>query len=279
RFDLSGTITDTTGAVLPGVTVTLNNVDTGFNRSTVTDNERRYSFNAVPPTGRWTLAAELQGFAPQHREGLEFFANTKPVINFELRVGGLQEALTVQAESPLVRMRESELSSILDASQVDALPTNGRNFLSLLQTSGSIVPTGTGSGALSVNGQGIRMANFVADGVSMTGREIRTLNGEFGGGNGLSLDVVKKLQVIANGFKAETGQTGAGTISIVTKSGTNTLAGSAYGFWRPTDLVAANLLTGAKTTQRRRQFGGTIGGPIKRDVTHYFANYEDTDID
>jgi len=115
--------------------------------------------------------------------------------------------------------------------------------------------------------------------VSMTGREIRTLNGEFGGGNGLSLDVVKELQVIANGFKAETGQTGAGTVSIVTKSGTNTLAGSGYGFWRPTDFVAANLLTGARTTQRRRQFGGTIGGPIKRDVTHYFANYEDTDID
>src|SRR5436309_149186 len=279
RFDLSGTITDTTGAVLPGVTVTLNNVDTGFNRSTVTDNEGRYSFNALPPTGRWTLAAELQGFAPQHREGLEFFANTKPVINFELRVGGLQEALTVQAESPLVGTRESELSSILDATQVDTLPTNGRNFLSLLQTSGSVVPTGGGSSALSVNGQGIRMANFVADGVSMTGREIRTLNGEFGGGNGLSLDVVKELQVIANGFKAETGQTGAGTVSVVTKSGTNTLAGSAYGFWRPSDLVAANLLTGAKTTQKRQQFGATMGGPIKKDVAHYFANYEDTKID
>jgi Carboxypeptidase regulatory-like domain len=279
RFDLSGTITDGTGAVLPGVTITLRNVDTGFNRSTTTDGEGRYSFNAVPPTGRWTLSAELQGFAPQSREGLEFQANTKPQINFELRVGGLQEAITVQAGAPLVRTRESELSSILDARQVDALPTNGRNFLSLLQTSGSVVPTGGGSGALSVNGQGIRMANFVADGVSMTGREIRTVNGEFGGGNGLSLDVVKELQVITNGFKAETGQTGAGTISIVTKSGTNTLAGSAYGFWRPSDWVAANLLTGLKTSQKRQQFGGTIGGPLKRDVTHYFANYEDTDID
>jgi carboxypeptidase family protein len=279
RFDLSGAVTDATGAVLPGVTVTLKNVDTGFIRSTVTDAQGRYSFNAIPPTGKWTLSAELQGFAPQHREGLEFFANTKPVIDFELKVGGVQEAVTVQAESPLVRTRESELSSILDAKQVDALPTNGRNFLSLLQTSGSVVPTGNGSGALSVNGQGIRMANFVADGVSMTGREIRTLNGEFGGGNGLSLDVVKELQVIANGFKAETGQTGAGTISIVTRSGTNTLAGSAYGFWRPTDWVAANLLTGAKTTQKRHQLGATIGGPIRRDVTHYFANYEDTDID
>jgi hypothetical protein len=279
RFDLSGVVTDATGGVLPGVIVTLKNADTGFNRSTVTDADGRYSFNAVPPTGKWSLSAELQGFAPQHREGLEFLANTKPELNFQLSVGSLQEAVTVQAESPLVRTRESELSSILDAKQVDVLPTNGRNFLSLLQTSGSVVPTGTGSGAMSVNGQGIRMANFVADGVSMTGREIRTMNGEFGGGNGLSLDVVKELQVISNGFKAETGQTGAGTISIVTKSGTNTLSGSAYGFWRPTDWVAANLLTGAKTTQKRQQFGGTVGGPLKRDRTHYFANYEDTKID
>src|SRR5213078_572763 len=148
-----------------------------------------------------------------------------------------------------------------------------------LQTSGSVVPTGGGSGALSVNGQGTRMANFVADGVSMTGREIRTVNGEFGGGNGLSIDVIKELQVITNGFKAETGQSGAGTISVVTKSGTNTLSGSVYGFWRPSDLVAANLLTGLKTTQTRQQFGGTIGGPLKKDVMHYFANYEETKID
>jgi outer membrane receptor protein involved in Fe transport len=123
------------------------------------------------------------------------------------------------------------------------------------------------------------MVNFVADGVSMTGREIRTVNGEFGGGNGLSIDAIKEVQVITNGFKAETGQTGAGTISVVTKSGTNTLSGSAYAFWRPSDLVAANLLTGQKTSQKRQQYGGTIGGPLKRDRTFYFANYEDTTID
>jgi outer membrane receptor protein involved in Fe transport len=279
RFDLSGIVTDSTGAVLPGATITVKNVDTGFTRSTVSDAQGRYWFTALPPTGKWTLSVELQGFAPQTREGLEFQANTKSAINLQLGVGGLQEAVTVQGAAPMMRVRESELSTILDARQVDALPTNGRNFLSLLQTSGSVVPTGTGSGALSVNGQGIRMANFVADGVSMTGREIRTVNGEFGGGNGLSLDVVKELQVITNGFKAETGQTGAGTISVVTKSGTNTLSGSAYGFWRPSDLVAANLLTGARTTQKRQQYGGTIGGPVRKDVTHYFANYEDTKID
>src|SRR5690348_18397509 len=92
RFDLSGIVTDGTGAVLPGVTVTLKNVDTGFNRSTVTDAAGRYSFTALEPTGKWTLSAELQGFGTQHREGLEFQANTKPEINFQLAVGGVQES-------------------------------------------------------------------------------------------------------------------------------------------------------------------------------------------
>ncbi len=181
RFDLSGTVTDGTGGVLPGVTITLKNADTGFSRSVVTDGQGRYSFAALNPTGKWKLSAELEGFGPQNREGLEFQANTKPEINFQLGVGGLQEAVTVQASSPLIRTRESELSTILDTKQVEELPTNGRNFLSLLQTSGSVVPTGTTSSSnISVNGQGTRMTNFVADGVSMTGREIRTVNGEFG---------------------------------------------------------------------------------------------------
>src|SRR5262249_11523299 len=145
RFDLAGTVTDATGGVLPGVTVTLKNVDTGSVRSTVTHDQGRYTLTAPNPTRQRTPSAELTGFAPQNREGLEFQANTKPEINFRLSVGSLQEAVTVQAESPLIRTRESELSSILDTKQVENLPTNGRNFLSLLQTSGSVVATGATS--------------------------------------------------------------------------------------------------------------------------------------
>src|SRR5207302_5466895 len=123
----SGTVRDAPGGVLPAVTITLKNADTGFNRSTVTDDQGRYSFVALNPTGKWTLSVELQGFAPQNRQGLEFQANTKPEINVQLAVGGLQEAVTVQAASPLIRTRESELSTILDTKQVEGLPTNGRN--------------------------------------------------------------------------------------------------------------------------------------------------------
>ncbi len=279
RFILGGTVTDTSGALLPGATVTLRNVDTGFTRSIVTDQDGRYLFAPLPPTGRWTLTIELQGFGTHVREGLTFQANTRPAINVELGVGGLQEAVLVEGAAPLVSTRDSERSAALDERAVAQLPTSGRNFLSLLQTSGSVVPTGGGSGNLSINGQGTRMANFLADGVSMSGREIRTLNGEFGGGNGLSLEVIRELQVITDGFKAETGQTGAGAVSIVTKSGTNEFRGSAFGYWRPTRFVAANQLTGLTTTQQRQQYGVTSGGPIVRDRTHYFANWESTIID
>src|SRR5262249_55998003 len=82
-----------------------------------------------------------------------------------------------------------------------------------------------------------------------------------------------------NGIEAGRGTAGGGTRRVVSKAGTKTLSGSAYGFWRPSDLVAANLLTGQKTSQKRKQYGGTIGGPIKQDRTHYFANYEDTNVD
>src|ERR1044072_195972 len=99
RFDLAGIVTDATGGVLPGVTVTLKNVDTGFVRSVVTDDQGRYTFTALNPTGKWTLSVELPGFAPQNREGLEFQANTKPEIDFRMGVGTLQEAVTVQASA------------------------------------------------------------------------------------------------------------------------------------------------------------------------------------
>ena len=95
HFDLAGTVTDNSGAVLPGVTVTLRNVDTGLVRTTVTSDVGKYNFSTVPPTGKWTLTAELPGFGTQNREGLEFQANTRPEINFQLSVGGIQESITV----------------------------------------------------------------------------------------------------------------------------------------------------------------------------------------
>lgn len=278
HFDLAGTVTDRSGAVMPGVTVTLRNVDTGLVRTSVTDDRGYYNFPTVPPTGNWTLTAELSGFQTVTREGLQFQANTLPQINLELGVAGIEETVTVSAGAPLVRTRESERSAILDQTLLKDLPAGGgRDFMAMLKATGEVVSSG---GDISVGGQGRRTANFIADGVSMTGREIRTLDGAFGGGSGLSLETIKELQVITSGFKAETGQTGAGTISVVTKSGTNRFEGSVFGYFRPTSFVGDNPITGAPPSkQDRQQYGGALGGPIARDKTHFFGAWESTQVD
>jgi outer membrane receptor protein involved in Fe transport len=275
HFDLAGTVTDNSGAVVPGATVTLRNLDTGLVRVSVTDTNGKYNFPTVPPTGNWTLTAELSGFQTVTREGLQFQANTLPQIDLQLGVAGLQESVTVTAGAPMVRTRESERSAILDQAMLTDLPAGGgRDFISLLKATGEVVQSG---GDISLAGQGRRTANFIADGVSMTGREIRTLDGAFGGGSGLSIETIKELQVITSGFKAETGQTGAGTISVVTKSGTNRLEGTVFGYFRPTGLVGDNPITGARPAkQDRQQWGGVIGGPIVRDRTHFFGAWEST---
>jgi outer membrane receptor protein involved in Fe transport len=278
HFDLAGIVTDNSGAVLPGVTVTLRNVDTGLVRTSVTDANGRYNFPTVPPTGNWTLTAELAGFQTVTRDGLRFQANTLPQIDLQLNVATVEETITVTAGAPLVRTRESERSAILDEAMLTDLPAGGgRDFSALLKATGEVVTQG---GNLSLAGQGRRTANYIADGVSMTGREIRTLDGAFGGGSGLSLETVKELQVISSGFKAETGQTGAGTISVVTKSGTNRFEGTVFAYFRPTSLVGDNPLTGAPPNkQDRQQYGGAIGGPIARDKTHFFGAWESTRVE
>jgi hypothetical protein len=277
HFDLAGTVTDNSGAVLPGVTVTLRNLDTGLVRTSVTNDQGKYNFPTVPPTGNWTLTAELSGFQTVTRGGLQFQANTLPQIDLQLGVAGLQEAVTVTAGAPMVRTRESERSAILDQTMLTDLPVGGgRDFMSLLKATGEVVQSG---GDISLAGQGRRTANFIADGVSMTGREIRTLDGAFGGGSGLSLETIRELQVITSGFKAETGQTGAGTISVVTKSGTNRFDGTVFGYFRPTSLVGDNPITGTPPAkQDRQQFGGVLGGPIARDKTHFFGSWESTRV-
>jgi outer membrane receptor protein involved in Fe transport len=279
RFELSGVVKDATGASLPGATVTLRNVDTGLTQTASTAGDGGYRFPPLDPNGRWSLSAELQGFKAERQEGLAFEANTQPRIDFQLELGSVEETITVTAQAPVVETRTSDLKQTVGDEQVETLPNNGRDFLSFVELSGSAVRVGGGSGNISINGQGIRTADFISDGTSITGREIRTLNGEFGGGNGLSMDTIEEVQVISNGFKAEVGRTGAGAINIITKSGTNEFHGSVYTYQKPSSFVANDLITGNETSIERQQYGATFGGPIARDKTHFFVNWESNRID
>jgi len=164
-FDLSGTALDQSSAVLPGATVSLKNTKTGLSRTETTDERGRYHFIALPVVGEYSVKIELTGFGAEERAGLVFQANTKPVIDFTLKVATLAEATTVVASAPILETRKSELSLTVDQKKIETMPLNGRNYLDLANFANSVHGAAT-RGDLSINGQLGRNIDYVVDGVS-----------------------------------------------------------------------------------------------------------------
>ncbi len=272
-FDLSGTVTDESGAVLPGCTVTLSNVKTGLSREAVTDERGRYHFAALPPVGEFSLKVALASFASQERGGLVFGANSAPVIDFALSLASVAETVSVLAEAPILETRKSELSVTVDQKKIETMPLNGRNYLDLAQLS-SGVHSAAARGDISVNGQLGRNIDYLLDGVSNKVNEWGDASA-----TGLSLDIIQEFQVISGQFSAEFGNSLGGIVSAVTKSGTNEFHGTGYIYDRPGRFDSNDPLTGTKAPFDQQQFGGTLGGPIIRNRTHFFAAYEGTNQD
>ena len=151
-FDLSGTVLDPSNAVLPGVTLALKNTKTGLARAEVTDDRGRYHFIALPVVGEYSLTIELAGFASEERAGLVFQANSKPVIDFTLKLASLAEATTVHGAAPILETRKAELSLTVDQQKIETMPLNGRNYLDLANFANGVHGAAT-RGDLSVNGQ------------------------------------------------------------------------------------------------------------------------------
>jgi hypothetical protein len=272
-FDLSGTVLDSSGAVLPGATVTLRNTKTGLVRSEVTDGEGRYHFIAVPIVGEYNLRAELTTFAGEERAGLVFLANTKPVINFTLGLASVAELTTVVGRAPIVETRTSELALTVDQQQIATMPLNGRNYLDLANFANGVHGS-AGRGDLSINGQLGRNIDYVVDGVSN-----KVIEWGDASKTGLSLDIVQEFQVITSQFSAEFGHSLGGIVSAVTKSGTNDFHSTGYVYNRPGRLDASNPLTGTRTPFDQQQFGGVLSGPIVRNRTHFIGSFEGTNQD
>jgi hypothetical protein len=272
-FDLSGAALDPSGAVLPGATVSLKNVKTGLTRTEVTDEKGRYHFIALPVVGEYTVKIELAGFGAEERSGLVFQANTKPVIDFTLKLATLAEATTVVGNAPILETRKAELSLTVDQKKIETMPLNGRNYLDLANFANGVHGAAT-RGDLSVNGQLGRNIDYVVDGVSN-----KVIEWGDASKTGLSLDVVQEFQVITSQFSAEFGHSLGGIVSAVTKSGTNELHGTGYLFDRPGRLDAKNGLTGTRTPFDQQQFGAVLSGPIIRDRTHFIGSFEGTNQD
>jgi hypothetical protein len=277
---VSGIVEDPNRSLLPGVTVTVRNVNTALVRTVVTGPEGRYVIAGLPP-GTYELRAELASFKPHVRRGIQLTVAQALVLNIALEVGGLSEEVTVTGQTPIVNTSSAELSYLVGSEAIEQLPLNGRNYtdLALLQPGvlafpyregGSVVAHGLG---MSVNGQDPRSNVYLLDGTLQND----FTNGPAGSAAGTSLgtETIREFRVESNAYSAEFGRNSGGQINVLTKSGANTLDGSVYLFHRNDGLDARNYFdTGEQPDFHRNQFGATIGGPIARDRAFFFLGYE-----
>jgi Carboxypeptidase regulatory-like domain/TonB dependent receptor-like, beta-barrel len=279
-FALEGVVSDAQQAVLPGVTVTIQNVSTGLTRSVTTDDGGRFVVRALPPEGTYKVTAEIAGFATEVREGLRFNAGQNAVLNFSLKLSSVQETITVAGDAPVVQTTSAEVTSTIDQRSFETLPVKERNYFRLLTLDSNVVATGTGSNAVNVGGGEVWNFGTYVDGTNNHSKWLTLQRAPQLGSSGFAIETVKEVQLITNQFSAEFGGHSAGVASMITKTGTNQLSGSAFVMIRPGDLDAAPplapIVNGEKTKApyNQQQFGGTVGGPLIADRVFYFGSYE-----
>ena len=281
--DILGTVTDSTGAVVPKANITLVNVDTNLQRTTVSNDSGEYDFTLLP-VGHYSVTVKIAGFKTSTTSNLSVEAGDRAHADVHLETGGATETVTVEAQTPLLQADNATVSSTVDAKSVQDLPLNGRNFVQLID----LVPganegagNGLGSGGrpddrrtnangLSVNGQDEALNNWVVDGLDNNERIIGTI------GVKPNVEGIQEITIQTNSYAPEAGRTAGGVINIVTKSGTNQFHGSAYEYFRNDIFDGRNVFqtTGNKPELRQNQYGGSIGGPIFRNKTFFYFDYE-----
>ena len=260
--------------MLPGATVTLTNTGTNFTRDLVTDADGRFR-GLLLPLGTYRLTVTLTGFSNYQQDGIELVVGQTANIPIVLQVGGVAENITVTSDSPVVETTRSEASTLINQQALRGLPNNGRNFLSFMQlTPGVTIVQGPDGDEISVNGQKGITNNISVDGADFN----NPFFGEQRGGQRpaftFNQDAIKEMVVVADGAAPEFGRSGSGFVNVVTKSGTNTTAGSAHFFFKHDELSTKNS-DGEKFPFDQEQFGATLGGPLRRDRLFYFLAYDE----
>jgi Carboxypeptidase regulatory-like domain/TonB dependent receptor len=282
---LSGVVQDSTGAVIPGVKVSARNTQTGATRETTTDSSGRYSFINLEP-GRYELRAERSGFKIALQSNVVVTVGGSVVVDMPLQIGSVNETVEVtQEEQPLIEPTRAELSRVVNERSIESLPIIGRNFVDFAKLSSGVAPgrENTGGGAFKEPDTGVGQA--AAPRLTFGGQsELNTLILVDGVDNiqtftGLprvtpSQEAVMEFRVLNSTFLSEYGRALGGFVNIVTKSGGTRYNGSAYYYGMNDALNANPILTGPNPVLRQNQYGATIGGPIKKDKTFFFANYE-----
>src|SRR5712691_54626 len=277
---ISGTVKDQTGGVLPGVDVVIKNLDTGLSRSVVTDANGYFTVPGLAP-GRYEARASLQGFTTAVQTGIVLEVAQQAGLNVVLKLGTTAETITVTGESPLVDVRTSALSAVVDKKTIEELPLNGRNYIMLATLQPGIVqfteklatsPAQRGV-SLNINGMGGRSNSFLIDGANMRGYAgMATVTA---GDTTLGVETIQEFRVVTNAFSADYGRAMGGVVTIATKAGTNVLHGSGVEFFRNSRMDARNFFdVGEPPPFTRQQYGGAVGGPVVRNKIFFFGGVE-----
>ena len=272
---IEGTVSDESGAVLPGVTVALVNTATNFEQVLVTDARGRFR-GVLLPLGPYRVTASLEGFATLVREGLEVTLGTTINLRLTLQISAVEEEIVVTGASPLIEVSRIENSVKIDREAIEGLPNNGRNFLEFMNlTPGVGIVQGPDGDEISVNGQKGIQNNVSVDGADFN----NPFFGEQRGGQRpaftFNLDAIQEFVVVADGAPAEFGRSSSGFVNVVTKSGTNDLSGTAHIFFKNDSLsTEATRQDGTKEPafdSEQSQAGFTIGGPVRQDEVFFFV--------
>jgi len=283
---LSGTVTDPSGAAVTAGNITVINVDTGVTHSTVTDGTGRYQVFSLP-VGEYEVHVKKQGFAEEIRTGIHLVVGEAASVNLSLRVGEVSQQVTVNADAPTVSVTTTDISGLVGEQQIKGLPLNGRSYDELLtlnpgivnftseKTGGIGVSNSTVGNNFAVSGNRPQQNLFLLNGVEFTGAAENNMQPGGTSQQLLGVDAVREFNVLRDSYDAEYGKRPGAQVLVVTQAGTNQLHGSLYEFLRNNVFDAPNFFDqGSAPPFQRNQFGGSLGGPIQKDKTFLFGNYE-----
>jgi hypothetical protein len=286
---IEGRVTDVSGGVVRTATVTLVNDATALKLTVQTDSEGKYAF-PVLPIGRYSLVADYPAFRPYQRTNIVVDANSALVINAILQPGQQNQTITVSDSSVHVETTNTQMGEVITGREMTAVPLNGRSFTDLLSLQPGVAPATSinantvqdvgastfspsgdlNPGTLSINGQREFANAFIVNG-SDAEEDVNM-------GTSIipNLDSIAEFRILTNNFDAEYGEFSGGQINVVTKSGANSFHGDLFEFLRNTDLDARNYFSPTRGTFQQNQYGGTVGGPIRRDKMFFFLDYQGT---
>lgn len=278
---ISGTVKDDSGAIVPGATVTLTHVDTGRVRSALSNAQGRYHAPNLP-VGSYRVECSLPGFTTEVRSGITLTVGQHAIVDFALSVGEISEVIEVSGQPPLVERTSSEVGGLVEQQAIEDLPLNGRDLTQLMGLQAGVTFNRNANQGIQSGGQGKRPVVhgtretqnlFLMDGTMLNDTMSRSPGGE--AGVFIGAEAVREFKVLLHNFSAEYGRAAGGVFNAITKSGTNVFHGSVYEYHRNSALDARNFFDQEeKPAFKRNQFGFSLGGPIVKNQTFFFGNYE-----